>query len=233
LFVLENLLATQPPPPPANVPPLDDAHVEGKMVVSVRDQLEAHRADPACAACHAHFDPIGIVLENYDLVGKWRVAERSGAAIDPTGVTVTGDELAGIDDLKEYIVDNKERFYRCCTEKLMTYALGRGMEPYDAATVDRITDEMMADGGKFSTLLSSVVESPAFQTRRGDDASELQTAPRVVVPEIPPPDKRKGRRGRFNQFQRPGGRRRGDEQRRPEPEAPVPADPESKDSNDA
>jgi hypothetical protein len=233
LFVLENLLATQPPPPPANVPPLDDAHVEGKMVVSVRDQLEAHRADPACAACHAHFDPIGIVLENYDLVGKWREAERSGAAIDPTGVTVTGDELAGIDDLKEYIVDNKERFYRCCTEKLMTYALGRGMEPYDAATVDRITDEMMADGGKFSTLLTSVVESPAFQTRRGDDASELQTAPRVVVPEIPPPDKRKGRRGRFNQFQRPGERRGRDEQRRPEPEAPVPDDPESKDSNDA
>jgi hypothetical protein len=232
LFVLENLLATQPPPPPANVPPLDDAHVEGKMVVSVRDQLEAHRADPACAACHAHFDPIGIVLENYDLVGKWREAERSGAAIDPTGVTVTGDELAGIDDLKEYIVDNKERFYRCCTEKLMTYALGRGIEPYDAATVDRITDEMMADGGKFSTLLISVVESPAFQTRRGDDASELQTAPRVVVPEIPPPDKRKGRRGRFNQFQRPGERRGRDEQRRPEPEAPVAVDPEAKESND-
>jgi hypothetical protein len=108
----------------------------------------------------------------------------------------------------------------------MTYALGRGIEPYDAATVDRITDEMMADGGKFSTLLTSVVESPAFQTRRGDDASELQTAPRVVVPEIPPPDKRKGRRGRFNQFQRPG------ERRGREPEAPAPVDPESRESND-
>lgn len=232
LFVLENLLATQPPPPPANVPPLEEAHVEGKMVVSVRDQLEAHRADPACAACHAHFDPIGVVLENYDLVGRWRDAERSGAAIDPTGVTVTGDELAGIDDLKEYIVDNRERYYRCCTEKLMTYALGRGLEPYDAATVDRITDEMMANGGKFSGLLASVIRSPAFQTRRGDDASELQTAPRVVLPEIPPPDKRKGRRGRFNDIQRPGDRRPG-ERRRSEPEAPAPVDPEAKESNDA
>jgi hypothetical protein len=231
LFVLENLLATQPPPPPANVPPLEEAHVEGKALVTVRDQLEAHRADPACAACHAHFDPIGVVLENYDLVGRWREAERGGAEIDPTGVTVTGDELAGIEDLKEYIVDNKERYYRCCTEKLMTYALGRGLEPYDAVTVDRITDEVMADGGKFSTLLTAVVASPAFQTRRGDDASELQTAPRVTIPEIPPPDKRKGRRGRFNQFQRPEGRRP-EERSRPEPEAPAAGDPDEKESKD-
>ena len=100
LFVLENLLATQPPPPPANVPSLEDAKVEGKTRATVREQLEAHRADPACAACHAHFDPIGIVLENYDVIGQWREDER-GAAIDPSATTVTGEALSGIDDLRQ------------------------------------------------------------------------------------------------------------------------------------
>ncbi len=230
LFVLENLLATQPPAPPANVPALEDAHVEGKELVTVRQQLEAHRADPACAACHAHFDPIGMVLENYDLIGQWRKSDR-GEPIDPTSTTISGAELAGIDDLRKYIVDNEERYYRCCTEKLMTYALGRGLEPYDAVTIDRITGELMTEGGKFSTLLTAVVESPAFGMRRGDDANDLLMAPRVVVPEIPAPDKRrpKFRRGRFNQFERQRNgnrenrerenRERDDEAENDEPEA--------------
>jgi mono/diheme cytochrome c family protein len=204
LFVLENLLATQPPPPPANVPPLESAHVDGKRLRTVREQLEAHRADPSCAACHAHFDPIGIALENYDVIGRWRDDER-GAAIDPSGVTVTGDELAGIDELRDYIAGQKPRFYRCVAEKLMTYALGRGLEPYDAVTIDRITDELLAGGGKFSTLLLAVVESPAFLTRRGDDAAELQLAPQLAIPETPPPDQRRPerrRRRRFRDFER-------------------------------
>jgi hypothetical protein len=201
LFVLENLLATQPPPPPANVPALEDAQVEGKMLRTVREQLEAHRADPACAACHAHFDPIGIVLENYDVVAQWREDER-GAPIDPSATTVTGEELAGIDDLRDYVAGNRERFYRCVTEKLMTYALGRGLEPFDAATVDRITDELMADGGRFSKLLVSVVESPAFQLRRGDDDSALSEAVRPTIPDIPPPEKRRPDPRRFRRFNR-------------------------------
>ncbi len=202
LFVLENLLATQPPAPPANVPALEDAKSGGRRLRTVREQLEVHRADPSCAACHAHFDPIGIVLENFDMLGRWRDEER-GEAIDPTTTTVTGDELAGIDDLRGYVASNRERFYRCCTEKLMTYALGRGLEPFDAVTVDRIAERVMADGGKFSTLLLAVVESPAFQSRRGDGNTQLE-APESAIPEIPPPEKRRPPprrrpRERFNQ----------------------------------
>jgi uncharacterized protein DUF1585/uncharacterized protein DUF1588 len=165
----------------------------------VREQLEAHRSDPACAACHAHFDPIGIVLENYDVIGQWREDER-GATIDPSATTVNGKELKGIDELRSYIAENRELFYRCVTEKLMTYALGRGLEPYDAVTVDQISESLLADGGRFSTLLVKVIESPAFQTRRGDAAVELDAAARATVPEIPPPEKRRPdpRRRRFN-----------------------------------
>jgi hypothetical protein len=189
LFVLENLLATQPPAPPANVPPLEEAQDHDESLRTVREQLEAHRADPSCAACHAHFDPIGVVLENYDLIGRWRDEER-GAAIDPQTTTITGHQLKGIGDLQQYIAADRERFYRCCTEKLLTYALGRGLEPYDSPTIDHITQAVMADNGKFSTLLRGVVESPAFQLRRGDDDASL-AAPGVAIPETPPPDKRR------------------------------------------
>ncbi|HEY1065674.1 MAG TPA: DUF1588 domain-containing protein, partial [Pirellulales bacterium] len=164
LFVLENLLAIQPPPPPPNIPGLEDAKIEGKRPRTVREQLAAHRADASCAACHAHFDPIGVSLENYDVTGRWRDDDR-GAPIDPTATTISGEQLAGVDDLKKYIASNPERFYGCVAEKLLTYALGRGLEPYDAVTVDRIAEAVAADGGKFSTLLLRVVESPAFQTR--------------------------------------------------------------------
>jgi hypothetical protein len=226
LFVLENLLATQPPPPPANVPPLEDANTENGFRATVREQLEAHRADPACAACHAHFDPIGIVLENYDLIGRWRDAERGGGAIDPSATTVTGESLAGIDDLRRYIAGNRERFYRCVIEKLMTYALGRGLEPYDAVTVDDIADSLLADNGKFSTALTKVVESPAFQLRRGDDDSELDAAALTKIPDIPPPDKRRPDPRRFRrflefnqqqQFEGRRGRRDRDDESRPRP----------------
>jgi hypothetical protein len=201
LFVLENLLATQPPAPPANVPALEDAKVDGKTRATVREQLEAHRTDPACAACHAHFDPIGIVLENYDVIGRWRDDDR-GTAIDPSATTVTGEELAGIDDLRDYIAGSRDRFYRCVSEKLMTYALGRGLESYDAVTVDRMTEALLADGGRFSTLLVKVVESPAFQMRRGDDDADLDSAARASVPEIPPPEKRRPDPRRFRRFNR-------------------------------
>jgi hypothetical protein len=98
-------------------------------------------------------------------------------------------------DLKQMFIDRKEQFYHCVAEKLLTYALGRGLEPSDAVTVDRISREVMGDGGKFSTLLLSIVNSTPFQMRRGDDGS-LKIAPRVTVPEPPPPEKRKGRRFR-------------------------------------
>src|SRR4030095_6261955 len=158
LFVLENLFATAPPPPPANIPALDDAKAGGVTPKTVKEQLELHRAEKSCAACHAHFDPIGVALENYDLVGVWRDTER-GEPIVPNEKTVTGETLTGIDDLRKLFLARKDKFYGCVTEKLLTYTLGRGLEPSDTPTVESIADKLAANDGKFSTLLMAVINS--------------------------------------------------------------------------
>jgi mono/diheme cytochrome c family protein len=176
LFVLENLLAIEPPPPPPDIPPLDDAKAGGVTPKTVREQLAIHRENKSCASCHAHFDPIGVVLENYDLTGRWRTQEN-GEPIEAREQSTTGETFNGVGDLRSYFAQRKEKFYRGATEKLLTYALGRGLEPADAVTVDRVTAAVHADGGKFSTLLLGIIESPAFQTRRGDDAGEAASAP--------------------------------------------------------
>jgi mono/diheme cytochrome c family protein len=196
LFVLENLLAVQPPPPPPDIPPLDDSKVGGVTPGTVREQLAAHRENKSCAACHAHFDPIGVVLENYDHLGRWRDKEN-GQTIEARERTVTGDVLSGTNDLRSYFVARRERLYRAVTEKLLTYALGRGLEPYDAVTVDRVAAAVAADGGRFSTALLGIIESPAFQTRRGDDGGGPKDAPRMAVPPTPPPEKRRPPPRRF------------------------------------
>lgn len=194
LYVLDSLWGTQPPPPPPAIPSLDDAKVGGATPKTVREQLAAHRENKSCAACHAHFDPVGIVLENYDLIGRWRDREK-GEVIDPHEITVTGESLNGIDDLRKLFGARPDRLYRGITEKLMTYALGRSLEPFDAVTVDRITDSLVTDKGKFSTLLFGVVRSPAFQMRRGDDGADRE-APRLALPEPPPPELRTGKKRR-------------------------------------
>jgi hypothetical protein len=194
LFVLENLLAIEPPPPPPSVPSLDEAKAGGATPKTVREQLALHREDKACAGCHAHFDPIGLALENYDAIGRWRAAE-AGEPIAPNEKTVTGQTLTGAADLKAMFIARKSQFYHCVTEKLLTYALGRGLEPGDAPVVDAIAARVGAEGGKFSTLLAAIVDSAPFQMRRGDDGA-LKIAPRVTVPEPPPPDQRKGRQFR-------------------------------------
>jgi hypothetical protein len=168
VFVLDNILGTPPPPPPAAVPDLEEAakHSDGELK-TLRSQLAAHRADKACAACHAHFDPIGLALENFSYLGRWRDHER-GEPVDASGQMVTGEEFTDFAGMQAVLASRKDKFYRCITEKLMTYALGRGLEPYDAPTVDAITDRLLHHGGKFSTLLTAIIESPAFQRRRTD-----------------------------------------------------------------
>lgn len=169
VFVLENILGTPPPPPPAAVSELEEARRKGgEDLKTLRAQLAAHRADRACAACHAHFDPIGLALENFSYVGRWRESER-GEAIDARGEMVTGETFNDFAGLRALLAGRKDKFYRCVTEKLMTYALGRGLEPHDAPTVDAITDRLLQENGRFSTLLMAVIESPAFQMRRGED----------------------------------------------------------------
>ena len=190
VFVLENLLGKEVPPPPANVGNLEDAHREGREPKTIRDQLAAHREKPACASCHAHFDPVGLALENYSNIGLWRELD-AGEPVDPRTTLVTGESIAGAAELSRSLAARKDLFYRCVTEKFLTYALGRGLEPTDAVTVDRVVVRLSAEGGKFSTLLSAVIESPPFLMRRGDSGQAM--APRrAALPEPPPPEKRKG-----------------------------------------
>ncbi len=229
LFVLENLLAAEPPPPPPDTPSLDEAtSAAGEEPKTVREQLAFHRESKACASCHKHFDPIGLVLENYDLIGRWRDHEK-GVPIQPDETTVTGHHLAGIDDLRSFFNDRKDRFYRGAAEKLLTYALGRGLDPMDSPTVDQITAQMVSDGGKFSTLLMGVIASPQFQSRRGDDGTS-PAAPRNATPEPPPPDQRKGRKTMRNILERQAAdalrpRDANTDRRERSTEPPAPANP--------
>ena len=167
LFVLENILGTPPPPPPANVPELEDA---AKAITdrepTLRETLELHRADALCSSCHTRMDPLGLALENFNALGMWREQER-GNKIDTKGQLITGEAFTGPSDLKKVIkTERREDFYRCLAEKLLTYALGRGLDYYDVHTVDQIVERMEKEEGRFSALLMAVVESSAFQRRR-------------------------------------------------------------------
>jgi hypothetical protein len=190
VFVLENLLGREVPPPPPNVGNLEDARKEGQAPKTLRAQLALHREKAACASCHNHFDPIGLAMENYSNLGRWREKE-AGEDVDPRTTLVTGESISGVAELSRSLATRKEPFYRCVTEKLLTYALGRGLEPTDAVTVDRIVAKLSADGGKFSTLLAGVTESAPFLMRRGD-SGQVQSPKRAARLEPPPPDKRKG-----------------------------------------
>jgi len=184
LFILDNILGMPPPPPPANVPPLEASEKEfTDHQPTLRETLEMHRSKPLCSSCHIRMDPLGLALENFNALGMWRDAER-GAPIDAAGKLVTGETFQGVRDIKEALVTRHRRdFYRCLTEKLMTFALGRGMEYYDVETVDRIVERLDQDGGHFSTLLMGVIESAPFQKTRSPSqtmASDSRNAKSVI-----------------------------------------------------
>src|SRR5688572_10744133 len=167
-WILENLLGTPPPPPPADVPELQ-AKKDGKAL-SMRAQMEQHRANPVCASCHARMDPIGFALENYDGVGKWR-DEDAGIAIDASGRLPDGTEFSGPAGLTQLMVGKyREDFVRTVTEKLMTYALGRGVEHYDTPTVRAIARQAALDNYRMSSLILSIVKSTPFQMRRASES---------------------------------------------------------------
>ena len=167
-WILENLLGTPPPPPPPDIPELK-AERDGKPL-SLRDQMQAHRANAVCAACHARMDPIGFALENYDGVGKWRDAD-AGVPIDASGKLPDGTEFSGPDGLTELMVGKyREDFIRTVTEKLMTYALGRGVEYYDNPTVRAIARQAAKDNYRISSLILSIVKSTPFQMRRASES---------------------------------------------------------------
>jgi hypothetical protein len=161
-WILENILGTPAPPPPANVPPLEDNTVSATL--SVRERLAAHRSNPACASCHNLIDPVGFSLENYDAVGRWRDIE-AGQPIDASGGLPGGSQFTGISGLEQGLLDRPEMFVGTMSENLLTYALGRGVEHYDAPAIRKIVREAKADGFRFSSLILGIVKSTPFQMR--------------------------------------------------------------------
>ena len=161
-WVLDNILNEPPPPPPPDIPTLEES--AGDSAGTMRQQLEKHRANTACAACHARMDPLGFGLENFDAIGRWR--DRDGdAPIDASGVLPGGRSFTGPAELKAVIVENKDAFTRALAEKMLTYATGRGMEVRDRAAVRRIADRVEASEYRFQELILAVVESEAFRMR--------------------------------------------------------------------
>jgi len=162
-WILENILGSPPPPPPPNVPPLpDDAEVSAK---SLRELLEKHRANAACAACHSRLDPLGFSLENFDAAGRYR-AKEGDAVIEASGSMPDGTLIDGPNGLKSVLLSRKDEFVETIAEKLLTYALGRGLEDYDRPVVRDIRRKMAKNGYQFGTLVDAIVESVPFQMRR-------------------------------------------------------------------
>ena len=167
-WVLETLLGTPPPPPPPDVPELKAAP-HGK-VLSMREQMQAHRANAICAACHARMDPIGFALENYDGVGRWR-HEDAGAPIDASGKLPDGTEFQGPAGLNQLLLTKyRDDFVRTATGKLLTYALGRGVEHYDYPAIRSIIREAAQDNDRVSSWILAIVKSAPFQMRRASDS---------------------------------------------------------------
>jgi hypothetical protein len=162
-WILDNLLGTPPPPPPPNVPALDE-QPNSSRPQSVRERLEEHRANPACAGCHKLMDPLGFALENFDAVGAWRT-DDGGAPIDASGQLADGTKVDGVVTLRQAIVKHPEMFVGTLTEKLLTYALGRGLSYHDNSVVRAIVRDAAAHEYRFSSLILGVVRSAPFQLR--------------------------------------------------------------------
>jgi len=163
-WVLDNLLGAPPPPPPPNVPALKERADDNKAL-TMRQRMQEHRANPVCASCHKLMDPIGFALDNFDAIGRWRVSDAN-TPIDPSGELPDGAKFQGPGGLREVLVTKREEFISTVTERLLTYALGRGVEYYDAPAIRRIVREAAPGGYRWSSLFLGVVTSTPFQMRR-------------------------------------------------------------------
>jgi hypothetical protein len=171
-WILENLLGTPPPPPPPDVVSELKENKEGKAL-TMRQQMEQHRANPACASCHKLMDPIGFALENFDAVAKWRTVYRRGesvAPIDTAGELYDGSKFQDVVELRQLLLSHRGQFVRTVTEKLLTYALGRGVEYYDAPAVRRILREAAPNDYRWSSIILGIVRSVPFQMRRSRES---------------------------------------------------------------
>ena len=170
-WILENILGTPPPPPPANVPDLESS-TGSRKAASMRERMAEHRSNAVCASCHARMDPIGFALENFDAIGSWRATEGDTTAIDASGVLPDGTTFDGPDGLRTALMRQPEAFVRTFTEKLLTYALGRGLTYRDAPAIRAITREAARADYTFSSLLIGVVKSLPFQMRMSQRMDE-------------------------------------------------------------
>ena len=164
-FLLDNLLNAPPPPPPADVPVIDEAAVG--VSKSLRAQMEAHRTVPLCASCHMKMDPLGFALENYDAIGRWRT-EDGKFPVDATGTLPNGQSFSGPAEMKKVLKGRMPDFARGLAEKMLTYALGRGVESYDRVVLKSLVQQTVADGYRLQTLIQGIVKSVPFQQRRGE-----------------------------------------------------------------
>jgi hypothetical protein len=177
VFVLDNILGTPTPPPPPDIPALEDAvaGIKGPPP-TLRETLKLHRSATLCASCHNRMDPLGLAFENFNALGRWREKD-SGQPIEAAGQLITGESYKNIKEFKQILVKNHSRdFYRCLTEKMLTYALGRGLDYYDVGTADAIVERIEKNNGRFSALLTGIIESAPFQKRRAmkDDRAALE-----------------------------------------------------------
>src|SRR5207253_2636508 len=162
-WVLENILGTPPPPPLPNVPALKDNTVSATL--SVRQRLAEHRSNAACAGCHSLMDPVGFSLENFDAIGRWRTVEE-GQPIDATGGLPDGSTFTGVSGLEDGLRNRPELFVGTLTEKLLTFALGRGVETFDAPAVRKIVREAKAENYRSSSIILGITRSTPFTMRR-------------------------------------------------------------------
>ncbi len=177
-WILENILGTPPPPPPANVPPLKE-NGSGGGAKTMRELMTEHRSNAVCAACHRSIDPLGLALENFDAVGRWRTRGEDGTAVDASGSMPGGEAFDGVDGLRQALLARPDVFVGTLAEKLMTYALGRGVTYGDAPAVRAIHRQAAADGYRFSALVGAIVRSAPFQMRRAGE-SERRRRRRTV-----------------------------------------------------
>jgi hypothetical protein len=167
-WILENLFDAPPPEPPPNVPQLAEGD-SSQLTGSLREQMERHRADPACASCHKMMDPLGFGLENYNAIGAWR--DRDGTIeIDATGELPSGQTFDGPQELRHLLLQRQDDFRRCLSEKMLTFALGRGLEYYDACAVERIVNRLQTDDDRFAIVVEEIVKSPAFRQRESGES---------------------------------------------------------------
>ena len=172
-WILENVLGTPPPDPPANVPPLEENDDSNVSRLGVRERMARHRANPVCAACHSMIDPLGFALENFDAVGKWRTRDDALKPIDASGALPDGTKFDGLDVFREALLKEPEVFATTVTRKLMIYGLGRGLEAYDMPEVRRVVRDARPGGLATSELVLGIIKSVPFQMRRTPGVSQV------------------------------------------------------------